>query len=369
VNIQIIDALNENDWRKFVYQHPNGNIFHTPELFHVFENTQNHRPLLMAAVDQDGQVLALLPTVQVTLMKGFLSQLTTRSIAYGGVLCSSDPDGIKALEVLLHTYSENYGKEALFTEMRNLHDLSSVQSVLSQCGFVYEDHLDYLIDLNRSPGEVLQNMGPRTRKHIRQALRKGRVIVEEFCDSDLLPAWYELICKSYKAARVPLADISLFDSAFSILQPRGMAQFWLAHIDNTYVAASAELVYKDTIYGWYSGVDRAYASETPGEQLMWRVLEQGAMSGFKTYDFGGAGLPDQKSGVRDFKAKFGGRLDCYGRNTCVHAPLLLHLSKLGYRVLTNRLPLARRFLNPRSGSEDGIRRNANIGTREMFDDE
>ena len=66
-----------------------------------------------------------------------------------------------------------------------------------------------------------------------------------------------------------------------------MAQFWLARIDSTYVAASVELLFKDRIYGWYSGVDRAYASEASGELLMWRVLEQGSMDGYKTYDFGG----------------------------------------------------------------------------------
>jgi serine/alanine adding enzyme len=37
--------------------------------------------------------------------------------------------------------------------------------------------------------------------------------------------------------------------------------------------------------------------------------------------------------VRDFKAKFGGELVCFGRNTCVHAPGALWLSKQGYRLL------------------------------------
>ena len=51
------------------------------------------------------------------------------------------------------------------------------------------------------------------------------------------------------------------------------------------------------------------------------------------YDFGGAGKPDEEYGVRDFKAKFGGELVCYGRNTCVHAPVLLQFSRFGYDIL------------------------------------
>ena len=71
--------------------------------------------------------------------------------------------------------------------------------------------------------------------------------------------------------------------------------------------------------------------------LLWRVLEQGNMDGFKTYDFGGAGRPDQESGLRDFKAKFGGRLVAYGRNMKVHSPNLLRLSEAGYGVYRSLL--------------------------------
>ena len=332
MKLQIVNSLEEDTWRSFVDQHPWGNIFHTPEMFLVFERARGYRPQLHAAVDDDGQVQALLLPVQVTLMDGPLRRLTTRSIAYGGVLCSNSAAGKEALGILLREYSEGAAREALFTELRNLSDMTPIQPVLTQCGFAYEDHLDYLIDLNGSPEEVLQNIGSRTRKHIRQALRKGTVIVEEMCDLHLLPAWYELVRKSYTAAHVPLADRSLFEAAFRFLQPRGMAQFWLARSGSTYVAASVELLYKDVIYGWYSGVDRAYASDTPGELLMWRVLERGSLSGFKVYDFGGAGRPDEEYGVREFKAKFGGQLVCYGRNTKVHSPNLLRWSERGYAV-------------------------------------
>jgi len=330
MTISIIKSLDDKTWREFVDRHPQGNIFHTPEMFQVFEEARGHHPQLYAAMDQDGGVQALLLPVQVTLMNGPLRRLTTRAIVYGGALNSTDPTGCTALDVLLGTYSEVAGREALFTEMRNLSDPTTIQPVLLKSGFCYEDHLDYLIDLEGSPGDVLQKIGARTRKHIRQALRKGTVIVEELCDSGLLTIWYELISKSYMAARVPLADRSLFEAAFKILQPRGMAQFWLARIGSNYVAASVELPYKDTIYGWYSGVDRAYASESPGELLMWRVLEQGVIAGYKTYDFGGAGRPGEEYGVRDFKSKFGGKLVCYGRNTKVHSPSLLRCSEVGY---------------------------------------
>ena len=332
MSINIVNSIEENAWREFVAQHPQGNIFHTPEMFRVFEHTHGHHPQLHAAVDGDGQVCALLLPVQVTLKDGLLRHLTTRSIVYGGVLCSSDEPGKRALEMILKEYSEHTSREALFTELRNLSDQTTIQPVLEQCGFSYEDHLNYLIDLNCSSEQLLHNIGSRTRKHIRQALRKGNIVIDEIVDHNQISTWYELIHKTYLAARVHLADQTLFEAAFDVLQSKGMIKFWLARIESMYVAASVELLYKDQMYGWYGGMNRAYAKEMPGEVLMWHILKWGTNNGFKTYDFGGAGKPNEAYGVRDFKAKFGGELVCFGRNTLVHSPRLLRLSTFGYEI-------------------------------------
>jgi serine/alanine adding enzyme len=343
MNSTLVDSLDKNTWREFVDRHPQGNIFQTPEMFQVFESACGYHPQLLAAVDDDNRVQALLPLVQVTLMNGPLRRLTTRSIAYGGVLCSSGVAGEKALEILLQNYSEYAAREALFTEIRHLSDAGLIQTVLAQVGYTFEDYLDYLIDLDYSPEQLMQNIGPRTRKHIRQALRREKIIVEEVTDRSQIADWYELIRNTYLTARVPLADRSLFEAAFDILQPRGMVVFWLARLGSAVVAASVELLYKDVIYGWYGGVDRNYAIESPGELLMWCILEWGAIHGYKTYDFGGAGKPSEEYGVRDFKAKFGGKLVDFGRHTCVHAPFALAISRVGYQIyrqMSRHLPSA-----------------------------
>jgi serine/alanine adding enzyme len=332
MDVNIVRALPEEEWRSFVARHPDGNIFHTPEMSFVFGRIMGHRPALWAATDGNGQLLALLPTAQITQMGGLLRRLTTRAVAYGSVLYDHSPVGQEALATLLRDYAHTAKPQALFTELRNLSDMSAAQPVLNQCGFVYEDHLNYLIDLNRPLDQVMSGIGTRTRKHIRQGLRKGEVIVQQATDLSQAQLCYDLILKSYTAAHMPLADRSLFEAAFEVLYPRGMAQFWLARVGTAYAAASVELPYKKVIYGWYSGIDRQYADLSPGELLMWHVLEWGVENGYKVYDFGGAGKPGEEYGVRDFKAKFGGTLVCFGRNTCVHAPRLLRLSELGYRI-------------------------------------
>jgi len=330
--LRVLRAIDEEGWRCFVENQPKSNIFHTPEMFQVFERAQGHQPLLWAAVGADEQVLALFLPVQVTLRDGVLRRLTTRAVAYGGVVHDPRPLGEEALDLMLHTYAREAGQGALFTELRNLSDLATAQPILKRCGFSYEDHLNYLIDLNRSEEEVMQSIGPRTRKQIRRSLRKGDVIVEEVGERSKIAVCYTLLQNTYEAARIPLAHQSLFEAAFDILYPRRMVKFWLARIENTYVATSVELLHKGVMYGWYGAVNRAYASDVPGEVLMWHILKWGVENNYRMYDFGGAGKPDEEYGVRDFKAKFGGGLVCFGRNTCVHAPRLLRLSEMGYRI-------------------------------------
>lgn len=335
--LDIVHNLDEKPWSDFVLQNTQANIFHTPEMFQVFEMARNHQPLIHAVLDENKKILALLPTVQVTILNGLLKRLTTRSISYGGVLSTPDPFGKQALNTLLRVYSKEEDRDALFTELRNISDMSAFQGDLSESGFIYEAHLNYLIDINCSSEQLLQGIGTRTRQHIRRGLKKGIVVVECISDRNKLRIWYDIIKMTYKAAQIPLANISLFEAAFDILVPKNMIKFLLARVGTDYVAASAELLFKDVIYGWYGGMNREFSKYTPNELLMWHILEWGASNGYKVYDFGGAGKPEEEFGVRVFKAKFGGELVCYGRNTKVHKPNLLKWSQRGYKIFQRML--------------------------------
>lgn len=331
---RVVRTLDVDCWRQFLERNPGASIFHTPEMFAVFSQAKGYKPHLWAAVDDQNQVQALLLLVEVNVLsRNILPQLTARAIAYGGVAYEPSPVGEEALNYLLQSYTRQAGGATLFTELRHLYDMKAVQTILAQNGFVYEDHLNYLVNLARPVEEIMQGVGARTRKRLRKALREGTVQVEEITDrSQLQQGWYEVLAKTYQYAQVPLADLSLFEAAFELLQPKGMIRLTVAKAEGVVAACSAELVYKDTIYGWYGGSDRDYGKYNANEILTWHILEWGATHGYRVYDFGGAGKPDEAYGPRDFKAKFGGDLVCFGRNSYVHSQFLLRLSTYGYKA-------------------------------------
>ncbi len=45
---KITRELNKCQWSSFVYEHPNGNVFQTPEMYEVYENTKNYEPIFLA---------------------------------------------------------------------------------------------------------------------------------------------------------------------------------------------------------------------------------------------------------------------------------------------------------------------------------
>lgn len=331
MSFTVVRTLPHREWQHFVEEHPAGNIFHTPEMFQVFARTEGYKPTLWAAVDSNNYPLALLLPVQITLMNGPLRKFTTRAVAYGSVLCHPSPEGKEALATLLQTCKQESKKQILFTELRNLSDLGDLQPVLNKSGFVYESHLNFLIDLARSREEIWQSIHSNARRNIGKA-RKSQVVIDQVSDPSQIPAAYALLKNTYKHIQVPLAPLSLFQAAFEILYPQGMFKILVSKVQDVAIGILTLLLYKGIVYYWYTGIDREYASYRAGDLLVWHALEWGNQNGFHVLDFGGGGKPDEDYGPRQFKAKFGGELVDFGRNTCVHSKLHLQISQVGYRV-------------------------------------
>ncbi len=125
MDLRLVRTLPENDWRNFVEKHPEGNIFHTPEMFQVFSRSKNYSPELWA-ITKNGRVLALFLPVQRTFTSKLLRMFSTRSVVYGSVLCVPDAEGREAVSVLLERYTHEVSGGPLFTEVRNLSNVSTI---------------------------------------------------------------------------------------------------------------------------------------------------------------------------------------------------------------------------------------------------
>jgi len=337
--IKVTDSIDWNLWDDFVYNHPNGNIFQTSHMEKVYKNTKNYDVISLAALDsKSGKILSVLQAAVIREKEGIVGIFSGRSIIIGGPLYIKQEEGYKAVKKLMEDYEKIAKKKAIYTQIRNIWDTEDIKSTLKASGYIYEDHLNYLINLNQSSEKVWQNMRKSRRWDIKSAEKEG-IKVNKIESLNEIKHFYYLIQETYKRSKLPLADASLFESAFHELVLKSMADFYLATQNGIFVGACVMLKYKSTIYDWYMGSESGikYADAA----LVWHVLEENSGKE-KIFDFGGAGHPEKPYGVRDFKRRFGGEEVNFGRYLKVHNKWKKNVAEAGFKIYRKLNPS---FLN------------------------
>lgn len=324
-----ISDIPDTEWDDFVSHHPQGNIFQTMDLYNVYQETKNYCPIKVALIDPKSQeIQGIMTGVVIREMDGFLGNFSARSIVQGGPLVTSHSIGDVVVE-LVNNYDALVRHSAIFTEIRNINDMQGTLNCVAN--YTYIDHLNFIINLNQPKDKVWSQIHKSRRKNINRSEKAG-VVVEELINLDKIPIFYDLLNETYKKVKVPLADISLFESAFQHLVPKGQAKFFLAWHKGDYIGARAVLLYKDTIYDWYAGASVNALSFYPNECLVWYILKWGIENNYSIFDSGGAGEPDKYYGPREFKRRFGGELVNHGRNVCKYSKTKNKIAEIGFKI-------------------------------------
>lgn len=326
---------NAPDWDAFVDAHPKGSVFHTAAMTRVFAAARGHAPLAVAARDPQGRIAAMLVAVRVNTLGGPLSRVASRSIYYAEPICRDDATGAEALGQLVRLHDRRMAG-VLFAEVRPLDAPGPERAVLEAHGYSFFDYLNYVVDLTPSEDELLARCKKSVRRQLKNNARRGLEVVEPPLPADPQQL-YDHIRLSYARSAVPLADISLFRAALALLPAEVVMLRTVLH-NGAPVGSSVSLAYKGRLYGWYMGSER-HAGVSADCAITWEELVWGKRQGMTLYDFGGAGLPDEPYGPREFKAKFGGELTHFGRYRKVFGPIRLGIAKAAYGV-------ARRFVAP-----------------------
>jgi lipid II:glycine glycyltransferase (peptidoglycan interpeptide bridge formation enzyme) len=328
-NEDLMQKNTELEWDTFVYSHPRGNIFQTMALYRVYQDTKNYFPIKVAVLNaKQDEIRGVMTGVIIREIDGFLGDFSAHSIIQGGPLVSFPADEHVIAE-LIEKYDAIACNASLYTEIRNMYDTQGLFNHIGQ--YIKIDHLNFLINLNQSEDDVWNQIHKSRRKNVNRAEKAG-IYVEEIVNREQILIFYRLLEETYKNVKVPLADISLFESAFRHLVPKGLAKFFLARHKDDYIGARAVLLYKDSIYDWYAGAAADALSYYPNDFLVWYILKWGIKNNYSIFDFGGAGNPNKPYGPREFKRRFGGELVNYGWHTRQYSKTKIKVAELGFKV-------------------------------------
>lgn len=312
-----------SSWQHFIYEHKNGNIFQTPEYYHLLLDSKVLKPFFIGICNDKNNILGVLVGVIQKEYLSIFSNLTARCIIWGGPIIKDNNTVLT--NILLDEFNKEIKYKVIYCQFRNLFDTICIRDNFVKSGFDYSEHLDIHINLTLGIEHILNNMHKERRHNIRRAERKKLQFIE--LDSlQHLEYSYSLISQTYKRIKLPLYQLYLFKSAFLHLSEKKYLRIFAAQIDNKIISVRLLLCYKGIIYDWYAGTDNEYKNYYANDYLPFKVMEWGINNGYKVFDFGGAGKPGVPYGVRDFKLKYGGQLVNYGRYQNIYNPFIYSMA-------------------------------------------
>lgn len=330
MNIKIFtdpdDKLLEQ-WAKFVIEHPNGNIFQTPQYYSILKSQQNTKPISLFLIDDD-EILSILIGEQLSENKIY-KHFTKRAVLRGGPLIQNRSP--KILQSLFEAYIKKYSGDLIYSEFRMV-GKASIISNSDFPGLIPEERLNIVIDLTKSENELYAALHPTRRRQIQRGYRRD--LKTEIIDSSehkIIESCYLILSTLYNKIKLPFPSLSFFISAAEHF--RQYLKIFIVKYGNELVGFRFVLCYKDLIYDWYAACKEEHYDKYPNDILPWEVIKWGSKNGYKYFDFGGAGKPSENYGVRDYKLKFGGKLVTTMRYKMIHKPFEYSIGHLGLKFV------------------------------------
>lgn len=311
------------EWEMFVKKHPDGTIFHTPQMYAVYAQTKRQKPLLVS-VKREGKMKGLL-LADIQWNGGYMTKpITARSIIIGGPLIENNDADV--LRELMMEYRKQLPQYVVYSEIRPVYELGW----FNMDGWQRVGHYNLILKTEQSEADLWNGMHKERRRNVGQAEKAG-LRFEEVRTEEGRKEVIALLHKTYVRKHVPIADDSMFFQLAGAMPEN--VHFFAAYHDDKMIAGQIRLGYKELLYAWYAGSDEQYFKLRPNDFLMWNVIKWAHEKGYTHFDFGGGGEPGKPYGVRDYKLKYGCEMKDYGRWICVKQPIIYGMAKQMYAML------------------------------------
>lgn len=299
--------ISESAWWDYTDRNALATVFHTPYMHKVLSEVPKFKPFVFFAIDGKGDIVGMMNGYEQRLIPLVPSFVSSRCVMMQAPIFDDE----LVLGALLEHYIKNVSKKVLYTEIRSHYDMRPYSKVLEDNGFVFEDHLNIIVELNQSETDLWSQVHSKRRNEIRKAKKNG-LQVREIERQELYLA-YNILREVYARAKLPLMDYEFFDRCLKLGSLKCRLAVYGAFDGNIIVGTMFVLLYKNVAYDYFAGSHSAYYHMNPNDLIPWEVFLDCKNKGYEVFDFGGAGKPNVAYGVRDYKKKFGGNLVNYGR--------------------------------------------------------
>lgn len=286
---------------------PGSNIFHSRELFHIYEATPGYTPLLIVATEGEKPIAKLLAATR-TSVRWFPPSIIKQCEIYGTGEYLDDTIDKEAVfgEILEHLTTEVL-RNSFLIEFRNLENAMFGYKHFRKNYYFPVNWLRVRNSLHNAKSTE-ERFSPSRIRQIKKGLKNGAKI-EEAHSIEEIREFSQMLRQVYSShIRKYFPNIVFFHHMDTRLIQSGQGKIFVIKYKEKIIGGSACIYSGDNAYLWFSGgMRKSYALQYPGILAVWMALKDARERGYRHLEFMDVGLPFKKHGYRDFVLRFGGK--------------------------------------------------------------
>jgi lipid II:glycine glycyltransferase (peptidoglycan interpeptide bridge formation enzyme) len=321
--------IDREKWNIFLRENNYSTPFQSPAFLDFYNSVPNYSAEVFATEENNEiQALCLVTFQKESGIKGYFSR---RAIIYGGPLIREGNS--ESFVFLLHQLTEYVRRKTIYIEIRNYHDYNQYRSIFEKEIWMYLPYYNFQLNLKEQTIEnALASMQYNRRREIKKTLEEGALYSE--CKTDeQLSELYQILKNLYKLrVSSPLPPLIYFITLF---HSKISKVFIVWHHERMIGGSICIVLPNCSIYTmYYCGLRDYHPKIFPAHLAVLAVIEYAINNKIPVLDLMGAGKVGVKYGVRDYKAKFGGKQIEYGRFLKVNNPILYSIGRIGLKILS-----------------------------------
>jgi len=272
----------------YLAEHPAASVWHRPEVSRFIEDTCGNSARYFCAFDDTGNLVGVLPVVQLSsqLFGNFLVAMPYFN--YGGVLADNRD---VALKLISHADQWRREVNASHLELRFCqdNDLGLPQKT---------DKVVFWLPLPAKIDDLWDSFQPKVRAQIRRGQREMTELT--IGGLELLDEFYRVFSVNMRDLGTPVYGKDFFANLLQTLE--GQAWLVVARINGRAVGCAFLTGYKGRMEIPWASTLRRYNHTSINMGMYWKVLEFAVQQGFEVFDFGRC---SEGAGTYRFKQQWG----------------------------------------------------------------
>lgn len=286
---------------------PGQNLFHSKELFLIYESTPGYNPILLVGYIDEKPVAKLLAVSRKN-SRLVIPSLFYRCEIYGtGEYLDEEIDKEAVFGEMLEHLTNEVLRKSLLIEFRNLdNSLFGYKCFRNNCYFP----VNWLRVRNslHSLEYPQQRFSMSRRRQIKKGIKNGAEICEAQTEEEVI-AFSKMLRKNYSSKiRKHIPSLNFFRYLTFHHELSNIGKIFIIKYKNKIIGGSVCIFSGSDAYLFFSGgLRKTYAKQYPGVLAVWKAIEYSYEKGYRHLEFMDAGLPFKKHGYRDFILRFGGK--------------------------------------------------------------